>query len=93
MYKTIEVSYGTSEIRKAKRLLKDDGYISSAAISKMIANGEINIPFTRDTFFTKAKKLVQKSNDFTGVKFIISGIARWYYPRKDIQRIVDAVTS
>jgi len=91
MYRKIEASYVDAD--KKRKELKKDGYISSVAISSMISSGEIKIPFTSNTFFTKASKLIQSSDDFKAIKFIVSGTAKWWYPKSDIERIVKAVTS
>jgi len=91
MYKEIKVSH--SDANKKRSEIKKDGYISSVSISSMISSGEIKIPFTSNTFFTKASKLVQNSDEFTAIKFIVSGTVKWWYPKKDISRIVKAVTS
>ena len=93
MYKTIEVNYDRGQIRKAKKQIKDEGYISSVAISKMIANGDIKIPFTNNTFFTKMKKLVQNSDKFMAIRFVTAGMPKWYYLKKDLKRMVKEVTS
>lgn len=90
MYQELKINY--NQMKKKRKELKSEGFISSVAIATKIRNGEIKLIKYHTTIFRKLKDLVTlPTNNFHAIRLNISGSIKWWYKESELNSMLQEI--